>query len=569
MSKRKRLHGTHAVDGSAAEPVVEFQSSKKVKAASFLPVTTDSGSVETTAAIAVPATKATDSSVPNALHRTITIQIVAGSYDRILHGVTAAIATQEPAKDGDGTNHAELEKGADQNNNLVVSFADSFLFSAHSAAIRCLAISPPSAPQRQHAQTVLLASGSADERINMYALSAHRPRLRKTDGSGGGRSGGTNAQLSAAAVRPILEDHKNRELGTLLHHAGAVTSLFFPSRSKLLSSSDDSTVAITRARDWQLLQAIRAPVPRARPGRPSGDTAPAGAAPSGIADFAVHPSMKLMLTVGRGERCMRLWNLVTGRRAGALEFPRDLLRDLTGRGGASYASGEGRSVVWGATIDDGDEFAVVFDRDAVVFSIDCLPKCRVLGHSRTKLHRLRYFSVSVSATVKEPERRTLHLLAASTEDGRILFISTERSHLLQPEATGLPVALTVAQIGEEQGTSASTSRIKDFVILQDIDPGSGSDAMYVVAGSSDGRLRVWLLHTDELAASVAEAPRKLEQGPARKVGALLGTYETHNRITCIAAFVMLDRPDGLDDDETEFEETEFEDTEEDVTDDGD
>ena len=37
-----------------------------------------------------------------------------------------------------------------------------------------------------------------------------------------------------------------------------------------------------------------------------------------------------MVTVSKGERCMRLWNLVTGKKAGVLNFSRDVLHSVRG-----------------------------------------------------------------------------------------------------------------------------------------------------------------------------------------------------------------------------------------------
>ncbi|KAF4977515.1 hypothetical protein FDECE_18349, partial [Fusarium decemcellulare] len=198
---------------------------------------------------------------PTAPTTSETIQIVVGSYDRILHGLTVTVGPKDEAE-----------------------FADTFLFNAHNSAIRCVAASPISAPIPGQSQKVLLASGSTDERINVYNLSAHPPSRKNQE------------LLAKVAPRPILENPKNREVGTLLHHSSSVTSLRFPTRSKLLSSSEDSTIAVTRTRDWSLLSNIKVPIAKPQ-GRPSGDTAPFGGTPSGVNDFAIHPSMKLMISV--------------------------------------------------------------------------------------------------------------------------------------------------------------------------------------------------------------------------------------------------------------------------------
>ena len=424
-----------------------------------------------------------------------TIQIVVGSYDRVLHGLTATVGGKEK-----------------------IEFADTFLFNAHTSAIRCVALSPPSAPVPGQTQKVLLASGSTDERINVYNLSAHPPSRKNQE------------ILAKVAPRPILENPKNRELGTLLHHASTVTALCFPTRSKLLSSSEDSNIAVTRTRDWSLLSNIKAPIPKVF-GRPSGDTAPLGGTPSGVNDFAVHPSMKLMISVSKGERAMRLWNLVTGKKAGVLNFSKEMLQEV---GEPKHSTGEGRKVVWGS-VDGADEFAVGFERDIVVFGMDSVPKCRLMSGIRTKVHQFFYVTVDAEKDVT--------LLAVATEDGRILFFSTKDADLTSPnddEKASLPNAKLVASVGGKD--AGVQNRIKDFVVVP-----SANDAttLYVAGGSSDGKVRLWRVTGGDL-----------EQGETGAVGELLGTYETQNRITCMAAFLMIPRPEGVEDSEDELEESE-------------
>lgn len=316
-------------------------------------------------------------SQPNGLHRRLstasksadistsesgpntTVQIITGSYERVLHGVTATLS-HEPSNDLDNVSN--------------VQFADTFLFNAHGSAIRCLALSPQStssaAPQEQK---IILASGSTDERINLYHISASPPS-----------QAGNAPSIPSLAGNTITENPKNRELGSLLHHSASISALYFPTRSKLLSAAEDNTIAVTRTRDWTVLSTIKAPIPKAI-GRPSGDTAPPGSTPAGINDFAVHPSLKLMVSVGKGEKCMRLWNLVTGKKAGVLTFGRELLQEV---GEGRWSSGEGRRVEWDSK---GENFAVGFERGVVVFGMvtprhnaDLRSKERLISPLRTR-----------------------------------------------------------------------------------------------------------------------------------------------------------------------------------------
>ncbi|KKY38850.1 putative wd domain-containing protein [Diaporthe ampelina] len=505
MAKRKRQAAVES------EPAQKPKGSKKLKPGNGSPQPKTQQAKKTRtpklAEASTGSSTTTDKTTPQRTGSPMTIQIIAGSYDRVLHGVTATV---QPSSQ--------------------VHFADSFLFNAHTSAIRCLALSPPSAPVPGQSQKVMLATGSTDERINVYNLSAHPPSAKaSTD----------QELLSTIARRPILENSKNRELGTLMHHSSTVTRLSFPTRSKLLSSSEDSTIAVTRVRDWSLLSTIKAPVP-AVTGRPSGDTAPMGGTPSGVNDFAVHPSMKVMISVSKGERCMRLWNLVTGKKAGVLDFGRAVLQEI---GEGRHSTGEGRKVVWGTSGESGDEFAVGFDRDVLVFGMDSKVRCRVMPDARTKIHQFDY--------VRLGDDSEDTVFAVSTEDGRVLFLSTKAEDLEQAEApegkaAPLPRAKLLAQVGGKD--AGVTGRVKDFKVMQsDAAPG----VWFIVSASSDGKLRVWELASEELRPKAGkEAPR---------AGKLLGTHDTQNRITCVEAFVMIPRPEGVEESEDELQEEDEED----------
>jgi protein MAK11 len=263
----------------------------------------------------------------------LSIQIVTGSYERVLHGFAATVSEDA------------LEAAPSEEEQKEPTYSDTFLFAAHSSAVRCLALS---APTENHKR--VLATGSTDERINLFNLSTSPPLVSD------------KPQLPSLSSSSIIENPRNKELGSLLHHARSVNKLQFPTRGKLFSAADDNTVAISRTRDWTVLSTIKCPIPKAV-GRPSGDTAGPGEVPTGVNDFAIHPSMKVMVTVGKGERCMRLWNLVTGKKAGVLNFDKSLLQAA---GEGRYSSGEGRKLAWG---EDGEEYVVGFEKGAVIYGM--------------------------------------------------------------------------------------------------------------------------------------------------------------------------------------------------------
>lgn len=263
----------------------------------------------------------------------LSIQVVTGSYERVLHGFAATIP---------GDVVADANKTAPDN---APTISDTFMFAAHSSALKSLALSPPTEAHKR-----ILATGSTDERINLYFISTSPP------------SADAKPNLPSLSNTSIVENPRNRELGSLLHHSSSVNKLHFPTKGKLFSAADDNTVAISRTRDWTVLSTIKVPIPKAQ-GRPSGDTAGPGEVPAGVNDFAIHPSMKVMVTVSKGERTMRLWNLVTGKKAGVLNFDRDLLQAV---GETRYSSGEGRRVLWS---NDGEDYVVGFERGAVVYGM--------------------------------------------------------------------------------------------------------------------------------------------------------------------------------------------------------
>ena len=460
-----------------------------------------------------------------------TIQIVTGTYDRgILHGVTASIPSHLLHSSGSNLPHEESNgtTSADTLEREKVSFSDSFLFAAHTSSIRCLGISGPSDTGKR-----ILATGGSDERINLYALATTAPSRSSNS------TEYTKPSLPPLSSHSNAQNPRNRSLGNLVHHDRAITCLRFPPNSnKLFSGAEDNNIAITRTRDWTLLSSIRAPIPKPT-GRPSGDTAAPGEVPAGINDFAIHPSQKLMLSVGRGERCLRLWNLMTGKKAGVLNFERDVLAQV---GEGKYSSGEGRRVLW---TEDGEAYVVVFERGAVVYGLDSKARAVIRPNPPTKLHQARL--------IPKPAESGREMLAFSTEDGRVLFYDA-RTPVVDAEAddnakTALPSCPCIAQLG---GQAAGISgRIKDFEIVsvpRSLDASNLGRSLLVVTGSSDGAVRIW--NQTFLGLAVPEAGKSIINGdefkePASKqIGTLIGTLETGNRITCLGAFAMDGQPIG-------------------------
>lgn len=139
----------------------------------------------------------------------------------------------------------------------------------------------------------------------------------------------------------------------------------------------------------------------------------------------------------------------------------------------------------------------------------------------------------------------------STEEGRIQFFDTNSEGSFKPgaktEENSAPTVQALAQLGgPEEGI---ISRIKDFEILKLVANGELREYLVVVAGSSDGIIRLWALDGTKFATITESLGRGFnpnhtstgtmpEVPSAGQIGRLIGTYETGNRITCLKAFVM-------------------------------
>jgi protein MAK11 len=419
--------------------------------------------------------------------KSIVLQVVTGSYERELHGITITIPgsllAYGPTNDKKPPKHAP-----------PATFESAFLFKAHTSAIRSLAISPPSS---SHNPKRILATGGSDAEINLYHLSTSPP---------------PSASHSTHGLLPNLASNtRNKSLGTLTTHDAAITALSFPhsSRSPLLSVCSGNILALTHTRTWTTLSLLKAPTPKAL-GRPSGDTSSAtsNTYPQGVNAIAIHPSNKLLLSVHHGEKCLRLWNLLSGKKAGVFAFDKELLKNVgeaTENGRIGWGKGEGRTVVWH---DSGSEFAVGFERAVAVFNADCTVQSIIRPEPDTKIHCIKY--------IHQKPREEGSILAVSTESGEVQFYSTttDFTHLLctlQPPAGNL-----------------TTSRIKAFDIIDDY---------LVITAASDGVIRVWKIDIP-LVGNIAKDDKPWD------IALLLGSFETGSRILCMGSFLL----DGVEND---------------------
>ncbi|KAG1864981.1 WD40-repeat-containing domain protein [Suillus subalutaceus] len=213
-------------------------------------------------------------------------KIVAGSYERLLYGLDGSVSLNET------------------NDSYKFELRPTFLFPAHVSCIKAVAASPNGGKW--------LATGSADEVIKVWDL------------------------------------RRKKEIGGLLHHEGSITQLHFPSRSHLLSASEDGTLCLFHARDWVVLRSLKG-----HKGR--------------VNSMAVHPSNKVALSVGK-DNTLRMWDL------------------MRGKGSASTKLGkEGEVVRWSPT---GSSFVVQSQNTIDVFTVDMVLRHTITHPSR--IHTVRF-----------------------------------------------------------------------------------------------------------------------------------------------------------------------------------
>jgi protein MAK11 len=162
------------------------------------------------------------------------------------------------------------------------------------------------------------------------------------------------------------------------------------------------------------------------------------------------------------------------------------------------------------------------------------------------------------------------VLAASTEDGRILFWSTTHTEpSLQSAKPGqngnggsyLPSCVFIGQLGGQDGELSR--RIKDFQLIPVVNEQdtTRSQSLIVTTAGSDGFVRLWVVNLEELISSNPEnkttddAQEKSNgmvsnvrigsQSP-RQVGRLIGSYDTNNRITCLVGFLLTGEIEDLE-----------------------
>ncbi|KAG2141956.1 WD40-repeat-containing domain protein [Suillus clintonianus] len=296
-------------------------------------------------------------------------KVIAGSYEKLLYGFDGTVALNEA------------------HDSYKFELRPIFIFPAHVSCIKAVAASPNGGKW--------LATGSADEVIKVWDL------------------------------------RRKKEIGGLMHHEGSITQLQFPSRSHLLSASEDGSLCLFHARDWVVLRTLKG-----HKGR--------------VNSTAVHPSNKVALSVGK-DNTLRMWDL------------------MRGKGSASTKLGkEGEVVRWSTT---GSSFVVQSQNTIDVFTVDMVLRHTITHPSR--IHTIR-FSKRVNGA------------------GELLLVGAEDKKLSIYDIPDDPEKMpTVIAVMTGHSNRVKAVEILQLALPRSTKANTPSSTIIVCTVSSDGKIHVY------------------------------------------------------------------------------
>lgn len=187
--------------------------------------------------------------------------VVAGSYEKLLYGLDGTVTSSQSGYE--------------------FHLKPIFIFPAHVSSIKAVAASPSGGKW--------LATGSSDEIVKVWDL-ARRKEI----------GGLMHHQGMCSSV--VIENKSTQP------RSGSITYLQFPSRSHLLSASEDGTLCLFHARDWTVLRSLKG-----HKGR--------------VNSVAIHPSGKVALSVGH-DKTLRMWDLMRGKGSASTKLGKGEIIDV-------------------------------------------------------------------------------------------------------------------------------------------------------------------------------------------------------------------------------------------------
>lgn len=160
--------------------------------------------------------------------------------------------------------------------------------------------------------------------------------------------GSCSTKVSIVARFSFRSPHMHSRALIYRTNLGSITYLSFPTRSHLLSASDDGTICLYHTRDWALLTTLRG-----HKGR--------------VNSVAIHPSMKVGLSVGK-DRTLRMWDLMRGKGSASMKLGKGKPVAESPLLLCTNSFPEGEAVRW---TPSGTRFAVTSQTSIDIYSTVC------------------------------------------------------------------------------------------------------------------------------------------------------------------------------------------------------
>ncbi|KAH7105904.1 WD40 repeat-like protein [Auriculariales sp. MPI-PUGE-AT-0066] len=282
-----------------------------------------------------------------------------------------------------------------------------------------------------------------------FIFPAHHSCIKAIAASPGGKWLATGA---TDEVIKIWDLRRRKEVGGLVQHDGSITYLDFPTRSHLVSASEDGTICLFHARDWSVLRILKGHKTR-------------------INCVAVHPSSKLALSVGK-DRTLRMWDL------------------MRGKGSASTKIGkEGEIIRWSRS---GQLFALTSQTTLDIFKTD-MTLLSTVTH-KTRLHDIRFAPRPTGAG---------ELLLVAAEDKTVLIYAIDGASATA-DGEPAPPQLLAKLTGHGNRVKAIDVHVVESTY------NAQSRIVYVCSASSDGFIRLFDLGNVPKSVTPNEEPLAIE-----------------------------------------------------------